>query len=53
VTSHGYEGSAQKLIEFGVLSGGSLTPLQARLKLAVGIGMHLTGRDLQKYLLDE
>lgn len=53
VTSHGYEGSAQKLIEFGVLSGGGLTPLQARLKLAVGIGMHLTGRDLQKYLLDE
>jgi L-asparaginase len=52
VTSYAYEGSAQKLLEIGVLSGGNLTPLQARLKLAVGIGAGLTGKDLQRYLLE-
>lgn len=53
LTCYGYEGSAQKLIELGVFSGGNLTPLQARLKLAVGIGKGFTGKDLQSYLLDQ
>ncbi len=46
-----FEGSFQKLNEFGVMSAGFLTPLQARLRTAVGIGAGLKGADLQKYLL--
>ncbi len=46
-----FEGSFLKLKEFGVMSAGFLTPLQARLRTAVGIGAGLKGADLQKYLL--
>lgn len=48
-----FEGAFLKLKEFGVMSGGFLSPLQARLKLAVGIGANLKGEELQKYLLDQ
>ncbi len=51
-SSESFEGSFSKLSEFGVMSGGFLTPEQARLKLAVGIGAGLKGDDLQNYLLD-
>lgn len=47
-----YEGSFIKLSEMGVLDGGTLSPLQARLKLSVGLGAGLKGADLQNYLLD-
>ena len=47
-----YEGSFLKLKEMGALSGGFMTPWQARLKLAVGIGAGLRGEELQDYLLD-
>ena len=36
----------------GVLDAGALSPMQARLKLAVGIGGGLQGKALQEYLLD-
>lgn len=48
---YSYEGSALKLFKAGVLNGGHLSPLQARLKLAVGIGAGYTGDVLQQYLL--
>lgn len=48
-----FEGAFLKLKEFGVMNGGFLSPLQARLKLAVGIGANLKGEELQKYLLDQ
>ncbi len=47
-----FEGSFSKLKEFGVMSAGFLTPLQARIKLAVGLGAGLKDQELQKYLLD-
>ena len=49
---YGYEGSAKRLIEMGVLDGGGLRPTQARLKLAVGLGGGLKGKSLQLYLLN-
>ena len=48
---YGYEGSAKRLIEMGVLDGGDLRPTQARLKLAVGLGGGLKSKSLQLYLL--
>ena len=47
-----FEGSYSKLKELGILSGGFLNPLKARLKLAVGIGEGLKNEELQNYLLD-
>ncbi len=47
---YGFEGSASRLFEIGVLNGGDLHPLKARLRLAVGIGAGLSGQDLQKYV---
>jgi L-asparaginase len=47
-----HEGSFSRLLEMGVLDAGGLTPLKARLKLAVGIGAGLQGKSLQDYLLD-
>ena len=35
----------------GVLDGGNLRPLQARLRLAVGLGAGMDPRELQSYLL--
>jgi len=49
---YGYEGSAKRLIEMGVLDGGGLRPTQARLKLAVGLGGGLKAKSLQLYLLN-
>lgn len=48
---YSFEASAKKLFELGVLNGGSLRPVQARLKLAVGLGAGLQGENLQRYLL--
>ena len=47
-----HEGSFSRLLEMGVLDAGALSPMQARLKLAVGIGGGLQGKALQEYLLD-
>ncbi|MFP4481986.1 MAG: asparaginase [Thermovirgaceae bacterium] len=51
ITEFGFEGSARKLFELGVLDGGMLRPEQARLRLAVGLGAGYKGNRLQEYLL--
>lgn len=53
ITAHStFEGSFGKLKEMGVLDGGDLSPLRARIKLAVGIGAGYKNDALQNYLLD-
>ena len=46
-----FEGAFPRLKEFGVMSGGFLTPMQARLKLAVGIAADLRRDWHQNYIL--
>ncbi|GHS87630.1 L-asparaginase [Synergistales bacterium] len=48
-----FEGSARHILEMGLISAGTLTPHQARIKLAVGIGAEMTGQALREYMLDE
>jgi L-asparaginase len=48
-----FEGSAKRLLEMGVMSAGILTPLQARIRLAVGLGAELSGQSLRDYILDK
>jgi L-asparaginase len=50
---YSFEGSMSRLLEMGVLQGGSLRPAQARLKLAAGLGAGLRRSDLQQYLLEK
>ena len=47
-----FEGSARRLLEMGLFSAGTLTPLQARIRLAVGLGAELTDQELRAYMLD-
>ena len=47
-----FEGSFEKLIEMGVMSGGNLNPYKARIRLAVGIAAGLTDSGLSLYLLN-
>lgn len=47
-----FEGSFPRLLELGALDGGHLRPVQARIKLAVGLGAELKGEPLQRYLLE-
>ena len=49
----GFEGSAKRLLEMGLISAGTLTPLQARIRLAVGLGAGLTGQELRAYMTDK
>jgi L-asparaginase len=46
-----FEGSAYRLIEMGVYNGGGLNPLQARIKMSLGLGAGLKGEELQAYIL--
>jgi L-asparaginase len=48
-----FEGSAKNVLEMGLISAGSLTPLQARIRLAVGLGANLTGQELRAYMQSE
>jgi len=48
-----FEGSPYKLIEMGVLNGGGLNPVQARIKTSLGIGTGLKGDGLQTYILED
>jgi L-asparaginase len=48
-----FEGAAKHLLEMGVMSAGVLTPLQARIRLAVGLGADLSGQSLRDYMLDK
>jgi len=50
---YSFEGSVNKLIEMGVMSGGNLSPIHARLKLAVGIGAGFKDKELQNYILNK
>jgi L-asparaginase len=46
-----FEGSCKKLIEIGVMPGGSLSPYRARIKMSLGIAAGLTQKGLSRYLL--
>jgi L-asparaginase len=46
-----FEGSAKRLLEMGIMSGGALSPVQARARLAIGIGAKLSKQDLKDYML--
>lgn len=48
-----FEGSSYRLLEMGVIDGGGLNPVQARIKLALGTGAGLHGEDLQNYILED
>jgi L-asparaginase len=48
-----FEGCSKRLLEMGLINAGTLTPLQARIRLAVGVGAELSGQDLRAYMLDE
>lgn len=50
---YSFEGSVNRLLEMGVMTGGNLSPVHARLKLAVALGAGLTGNDLQNYMIDK
>ena len=52
VPSEIFEGGTARLLEMGVLNGGALRPLQARLRLSVGLGAKLSSEELQTYLLE-
>ena len=45
-----FEGSASQLLEMGLISARNLSPLQARIRLAVGLGDGLKGGDLRQYM---
>ena len=47
-----FEGSAKRLLEMGLINAGTLTPLQARIRLALGLGAELTDQELRAYMLD-
>ncbi len=47
---YGFEGSAKRLLELGVLDGAGLRPEHARLRLAVGLGAGFSREELQLYL---
>jgi len=46
-----FEGSAKRLLDMGLISAGTLTPLQARIRLAVGLGASLKDQELRAYML--
>lgn len=48
-----FEGGSKRLLEMGLINAGTLTPLQARIRLAVGVGAELSDQDLRTYMLDE
>lgn len=48
-----FEGSARHLLKMGLINAGTLTPLQARIRLAVGLGASLTDQELRAYVLDK
>ncbi len=47
-----FEGGNTKVLEMGALSGGSLSPAKARLRLAVGLGAGLNREELKQYLFE-
>ena len=53
IPGYNFEGSAYRLIEMGVLNGGGLNPVQARIKMSLGLGAGLNKEDLQIYMLED
>jgi L-asparaginase len=53
ISGFNFEGSAYRLIEMGVLNGGGLNPVQARIKMSLGLGAGLKDEDLQNYILED
>lgn len=45
-----FEGSAAQLLEMGLFSARGLTPLQARIRLAIGLGDGLKDDELRRYM---
>ena len=45
-----YEGGALRLLEMGLISAGMLSPLQARIRLALALGAGLEGQELRDYM---
>ncbi|MEG1602868.1 MAG: asparaginase domain-containing protein [Cloacibacillus sp.] len=48
-----FEGSFEKLLEMGVMSGGRLNPFQARIRMSLGIAAGLTDNGLSLYMLGQ
>ncbi|NLL37634.1 MAG: asparaginase [Fretibacterium sp.] len=48
-----FEGSATRLLEMGLISAGSLSTRQARIRLALGLGGGLEGSALKNYMKGE
>lgn len=48
-----FEGGSARLLEMGLINAGTLTSVQARIRLAVGLGAELKDQDLRTWMLDE
>jgi L-asparaginase len=48
-----FEGACARLLEMGLISAGALTPLQARIRLSLGLGADMKGQELRTWMLDE
>ena len=48
-----FEGSAARLLEMGLIDAGGLSPLQARIRLALALGAGLKGKELSDYMQGE
>ncbi|WP_281744684.1 asparaginase [Thermanaerovibrio acidaminovorans] len=46
-----FEGSASRLLDMGAIDGGTLRPLQARLRLAVAVGAGMDEEEIREYML--
>ena len=53
IRGYNFEGSAYRLIDMGALDGGGLNPMQARIKMSLGLGAGLSGEELQAYMLED
>ncbi|MCX7828045.1 MAG: asparaginase [Thermanaerothrix sp.] len=46
-----FEGSAKRLIDMGAIDGGTLRPVQARLRLSVAVGAGMEEQQIREYML--
>jgi L-asparaginase len=46
-----FEGSAKRLIDMGAIDGGTLRPIQARLRLSVAVGAGMEEQEIREYML--
>ena len=45
-----FEGSASRLLEMGLINAGTLSPIQARIRLALALGAGLKDQELREYM---